>query len=171
MAKNKGCPHPVKLLAWLDGEVEDIHLARHLEECAKCREMTSSLEKENHLLFTALEELEPLPDISEKILARIAERDEDKDFFRFLWYLLLGCSLFVFSLVNYFLPSLINLDSWTIASVQLYSYLTSVIFTAWGLVDYVFTNSFQGGPLLPSFIVILLVSLINYIYKGRFSNA
>lgn len=25
MAKNKGCPHPVKLLAWLDGEVEDIH--------------------------------------------------------------------------------------------------------------------------------------------------
>lgn len=169
MVEKNICPDPVDLLAFSDGELQNASIIKHLAECPQCQAIIAAMKKESLLIWEALEEVPPIGDLCGRIQDQIAARTTGQ-FYTTLWYLFISSSLFVFSLANYFLPSFITFDSWTLAGVKLYKYITSAAFTTYELLEYLSPRALGGGPLLPALTIVLAVMLINFICKGRLSN-
>lgn len=187
--KDVNCPAPEQLIAWLDGEIEDeltaAATARHISSCPVCQEFVSAMQEENALLCTMLDTV-PVPDLTGRVMAGIAEANHSNasysaagysatgdgaaGLFSILSYLVTAGVGLILVLAYNFLPGLIDFELRPVVVVR---FLTALDWLAGFIADtmrFIAAGIFPGAPLIPPLILVVAVLLVNLIGKRRLSD-
>lgn len=167
------CPAPREIMSWLDGETHETYIEEHLRDCTACSRLAEGLRRENNLLKSVFAELPRIPDLSARVMSRLAGLPRRLNPLEAAGaYILIVSAGLLVVLVNYYLTvSLFVPHGPQLLSVlKSLTFLTDVFLSLRAVTEYALSAVFSAQPLLPAVLVTLLLVLINIFNKRRYSN-
>lgn len=172
MKNNHLCPPPERILSWLDGEAADIGLQAHIDDCEKCRELVTSLQQENKMLFQFFDQMPLMPDLSDKIMSRLEKPVSPYQEMHTLFSYLLVTSLsLAMVILHYFFTGWFREGFWPVTLAKFLYLASNISHNGYDALKHLLSRMAAGEPLLPAFIVVIIAILINLVLKRRMSNA
>lgn len=167
--KNNTCPDYEQILLFVDGELDDLEVANHIAECPHCLNIYQDIKRENELFKTLLSGINPLPDLSAKVMKKIEVHNHAHSLINAFSFLMVTatCAAYIFLSSAY--------TSFTEAQAT-YSILHYAVKTL-GLLPSVFQTVYSyslqaisGGTVLPPVMLLIIISIIAIYQKRRITN-